>query len=232
MKRCITCIWMTIVCAGVMLCLLVASAIVLNISFGTDFSKRNALCAGLYFGTVEPTAVILPDLHDPLQLELALHTRSYEISSKYDLKVTKDNSRNIELCILKKRFSRVSASLEVGIDQISLICDPEMRPDCPPSSIFGHYFGVSLWLPSTLSNESKMAYIFVDIDSSERHAKWLTNMTTTFNLSTLWYDMLFCHLFIKLTIAVIVLDIVIVISCLGVSVCCYSICCNHHKPKW
>ena len=175
-----------------------------------------------------PTVVTLPDLHNPSQLEEALHGGSYELSSEYDLKVTEDASHIINLCILKKRFSRVSACLKIGVGQFLLACDPDMRPDCLPSSIIEHFFGVSLWFPPELFNESKVIYSMVDIDSSEKYSRRLTNTTT---LSAVWYDVLSCHIFIELTIAVIICGIVIIICCLGGSVCCYRICCRSHKPK-
>ena len=235
MKQCIECIRTSIVCAGIILCPLVVVAILIFFLAGVLILALAGYCGGLFYGTVEPTVLNLPDLHNPGDLEdtikIDLLRGSYELSSEYNLQLTESVPQIVQMCILKRHFSTASASacLEIGTKRSIFICGPDMRPDCLPSSIFQHYFGVSLWFQPELFNESKVVYSMVDIDSGKRYARGLTNTTTT--LSAVWYDVLGCQNYINLTIAVIIMGIVLFICCLGGPFCCYWICCRRCKPK-
>ena len=182
------------------------------------------ICDALYFGTAEPRTIVLPDLHNlSLSERNSLLAGTYELSSKYNLQITVDLSRTFKLCVKKRYFTKVSACMKIGTDLEMWICSPDMRPDCLPSAIVDHWFGVSLWYP----DESTVVYTIVDIESSLITGRHVTNTTTT--LSAVWKDLLGCQVFTNLTIAVIIFGSLIIICCLGCAGWCLRICC---KVKW
>ena len=193
---------------------------------GIGLVAERSYCDALYFGTEKPNSLILPDLRNLSLSEMkSLQEGRYKISSEYYLKRTEDYTGVISLCVLKRYFTRVSACFEIGADvEQVVICGPDMRPDCLPGSIVAHYFGASLWL----QNESTVVYAIVDVDSSERFGKELTNTTTT--LSAMWYDVLtYCQVVVNLTIAVIFFGILAIccsVPCLGCALWFLCGCCN------
>lgn len=194
---------------------------------GVAIIERFPYCDALYFGTEEPNTVILPDLRNlSLSERTSLLEGRYELSTEYNLKVEKDTLEIFSLCILKKYFSKVSACLAIGnnVENV-VICGPDMRPDCLPSSIVEHYFGFSLWV----QEESTVLYAILNIDTSARAGRNLTNTATT--LSALWYDVLGCQPFLNLTIAIIFFGFFGFICCFGCAGCCLWTVCLYRKLK-
>ena len=185
-------------------------------------------CDALYFGTKEPTTYVLPDLRNLSLSEWnCLRIGNYKLSSEYYLQLTENVPPIIKLCILKRFFTRVSACVEIGTSlENNWICSPDMRPDCLPSAIVDHYFGLSLWYEDV----STIEYTIVDVDSSAIFGRHLNNTTAT--LSSIWYDMLGCQVFVNLTIAVIFFGSLTLICCLGCAGCCLKICWQCCKAKW
>lgn len=222
------------ICIGITICALcvIVSVIIAALVFlltGVILVASNSYCDALYFGNEELiNTVILPDLRNLSQSETySLLAGRYKLSSEYYLKIEKDAVGIISLCLLKRHFSKDSACLQMGTDLESVvICSPDMRPDCLPSSIVEQYFGVSFWYPE----KSTVFYAIVDFDSSAGAGKYLTNTTTT--LSAVWYDLLaVCEVVVNLTIAVIFFGVLIFVCCLGCAVCCLRGCCLHCKEK-
>ena len=212
-------------CAGIILCITITILIILFLLIGVVFLATYPLCSALYFGTEEPHIVVLPDLHNLSSPEwFSLLAGTYELTSKYNLQLTEDALHRVELCIIKRYYTKVSACVEIGTGSENMwICTPDTRPDCLPSAVVDHWFGVSRWF----LDESTVYYTVVDIDSSKIYGKVVTNTTTT--LSAVWYDMLGCQIYMNLTIAVIFFGSLIFICCLGCAGCCFRICC---KKKW
>ena len=185
-------------------------------------------CDALYFGTEQPHTLILPNLYNlSLSDGKSLLAGNYKLSSEYRLQVSQDAALMFKLCIRKRYFTTVSACVDVGTDPENLwICSPDMRPDCLPSAIVDHFFGLSLWY----QEESTVMYTIVDIESSMISGKNVTNTTST--LSAVWYDGLGCQVFLKLTIAVIFFGSLIFICCLGCAGRCLWICRYYCKQKW
>lgn len=182
------------------------------------------LCDTLQFGTEEPRTIVLPDLHNLSSSEqLSLLEGNYELSTKYNLKLAED-LEDVKLCIIKKYFTRISACIQVGTDmENTWICTPDTRSDCLPSALVDHYFGLSLWK----QEESTVVYNVVDIESSQIYERRLTNTTAT--LSTVWYTMLDCWSYMRLTEAVIVFGILF-ICCGGcLCLCIISHCCRKKR---
>ena len=182
-------------------------------------------CDALYYGTGELHVIVLPNLHNLSSSEQdSLLAGTYELSSNYNLQLIKD-PQAVNLCILKKHFTRISPCIQVGTDmENTWICTPDTRPDCLPSAVFDSYFGLSLWK----QEESTVMYNIVDIEASEIYRKTLTNTTTT--LSAVWYDLLDCQTYMNFTISVIILGILFFICCLGYPVC-LCICYHSRKKK-
>ena len=180
-------------------------------------------CDALYYGTGELHVIVLPNLHNLSSSEQdSLLGGTYELSSNYNLQLIID-PQAVNLCILKKHFTRTSPCIQVGTDmENTWICTPDTRPDCLPSAIIDSYFGLSLWK----QEESTVVYNIVDIEASEIYPKTLTNTTTT--LSAVWYDLLDCQSFMNFTISVIIFGILFFICCLGYPVC---LCICYHSGK-
>ena len=209
---------------GILSCVIIVVIIIVFLIYGVAILASNPLCGGLYFGTEEPQIIVLPDFHNLSSLEWnSLLSRSYELSSKYNLQFTVDASRMFKLCIRKKYFTKVSACVEIGTDLEMWICSPDTRPDCLPSAIADHFLGLSLWFPG----ESTFIYAIVNIESSAISGRHVTNTAT--KLSAVWYDLLGCQVITNLTIAVIFFGSLITICCLGCAGWCLGICC---KVKW
>ena len=174
-------------------------------------------CDGLYYGTEKPRTIVLPNLRNLSSSEWdSLQAGTYELSSEYNLQLIED-PRTVKLCILKKRFTLTSACIQVGTDmENTWICTPDTRPDCLPSAVIDSYFGLSLWK----QEESTVVYNIVDIETSEINKRTLTNTSTT--LSSVWYDMIDCQHYIKLTISVVFFGFLFFI-CVG-CLCCLRIC--------
>ena len=218
-------------CAGIAACtcIIVVLVIVSFLTAGTYITAKFPYCGALYFGIEEPNAFILPDLRNlSLSEQISLLAGSYKVSNKYNLKLTQGNFGVISLCVLKRHFTRVSACVKIGTPkqlQHHVICGPDMRPDCLPGSIVGHYLGLSLWY----EEESTVVYTAVNVDSSETVRRNLTDTSPT--LSSIWYDVLDCQVFVNLTIAVIFFWSLIFICCLGCAGCCLWICCPCCRAK-
>ena len=213
------------VCVGiVVLCV----AIISFLGAGGEILARFPHCDALYFGIEQPHTLILPDLYNvSLSDGKSLLAGTYKLSSEYRLQVSRDAALMFKLCIIKRYFTTVSACVDVGTDPENLwICTPDMRPDCLPSAIVDHYFGLSLWY----QDEFTVMYTIVNTDTGMISGKNVTNTTST--LSAVWYDGLGCQFFLKLTIAVIFFGSLIFICCLGFVGCCLLICCCCCKKKW
>lgn len=187
----------------------------------------NPYCSALFFGTEVPDTVDLPNLRNLSSSECqSLLTGGYRLSNEYNLKLTKD-SEVYSLCVVKKHFTHVSACVEIGTTeqlQRHVICNPDMRPDCLPSAIVRHWFGLSLWY----QEKFMVDYTVVDIDSSEISSLNLTN--TTHSLSSVWLKALDCQDKKNWAIATIVLG-VLLCFCLAVTVgCCFWI--HYKRKKW
>ena len=215
------------VCFGIpLLCV----AIIIFLIVGAIFLASFPHCDALYFGIEQPRTLILPDLNNLSSSEqISLLAGTYKLSSEYRLQLTRDAASLIKLCIIKKYFSTVSACVDVGAYPGYLwICSPDMRPDCLPSAIVDHYFGLSLWFQD--ESGSTVMYTIVNIDSSRIFGRDVTNTTST--LSDVWYDGLGCQVSLNLTIAVIFFGSLIFICCLGCAGCCLWICCCCCKKTW
>lgn len=220
---------MVAVCCAIMACIIIGILIVSFIITGVAILGKLPQCDALYFGTKEPNVVILPDLHNLSSSERnSLLAGTYKLSHEYNLKLLIEDRQLIKLCVTKRDYTPVSACVDVGTDIGNLwICSPDMRPDCLPSALVDHYFGLSLWY----QEESTVMYTIVDIESSAISGKVVTNTTST--LSAVWYDVLGCQVFLKLTIAVIFNGSLILIYCLECAGCCLWICwCCCCKEKW
>ena len=217
------------VCVGIIvLSVIIVIGIILFLGIGVDILARFPHCDALYFGTEQPRTLILPDLYNLSSSEtISLLAGTYKLSSEYRLQLTRDAALLIKLCIRKRHFTTVSACVDVGTDLENLcICSPDMRPDCLPSALVDHFFGLSLWY----QEESTVMYAIMDIDSGAISGKVVTNTTST--LSAVWYDGLGCQVLLKLTIAVIFFGSLIFSCCLGCAGCCLWICCCCCKQKW
>ena len=218
-KKLVAAVW-----TGIISCVIVVAIIILFLICGVAILASNPLCDGLYFGTEEPQIIVLPDLYNLSSSEwYSLLAGTYQLSSKYNLQITVDALSTYKLCITKRYFTKVSACMKIGTDLEMWICSPDMRPDCLPSAIVDHWFGVSLWYP----DESTVVYTIVDIESSLITGRHVTNTTTT--LSAVWKDSFDCQVSTNLTIAVIFFGSLIFICCLGCAGWCIWICC---KAKW
>ena len=210
------------VCTGITCIVILVSTLFLVC--GVAITANQPHCAALYFGTKEPHPYTLPDLRNLSVSEWnSLLAGRYKLSIKYKLKLTEDILGVYSLCVLKRRFTHVSACVEIGTVeelQLHVICGPDMRPDCLPGSIVGHSFGLSLWK----QEESTVEYTVVNIDSSEIDSKNLTN--TTRSLSSIWFDVLNCQDAVNWLIAVMIFGILVFICCLGLGGCCLWICCH------
>ena len=223
-KRTVAAVW-----TGIISCIIVMVIIILFLIFGVSIVASYPHCDALYFGTEEPNAFILPDLRNlSLSEQISLLAGSYKVSNEYNLKLTQGNFGVISLCVLKRHFTQVSACVKIGTPnqlQHHVICGPDMRPDCLPGSIVEHYLGLSLWY----QEESTVVYTVVDVDSGKIGGRNITNTTAT--LSSIWYGVLDCQVFVNLTIAVIFFGSMIIICCLGCAGCCLWICCQCYKEK-
>ena len=202
--------------------------IVLFLLIGVSIVAYQPYCDALYFGTEELHAVSLPDLRNLSPSErYSLLAGNYELSSEYYLKMEKDEAEIISLCVLKRYFSKDSACLRIGTDVESVvICGPDMRPNCLPSAILEHFFGLSLWY----QEESIVSYSILNIDTSGRSWRYLSNTTTT--LSAVWYELIGeCKIVVNMTIAVISFGVLFSICCVGCSTGCLRVCCLHCKDK-
>ena len=207
------------VCAVITACLTVLLIILLVP--GSIIWAIHPHCAQLYFGTENPNTVALPNLSNLTSSECnSLLEGRYKLSDKYNLKLTEDSLRVYSLCVMKRHFTHVSACMEIGTDeqlQLHVICGPDMRPDCLPGAIVGHWFGLSLWD----KEKGTVEYMVVDIDSSEIGSWNLTD--TAPSLSSIWFDALDCQGTVAWTIAV-VLGIFLSICCSVLSGCCIWFC--------
>ena len=212
---------------GIILCVIIIGIIILFLICGVAIVANFPLCDALYFGTEEPHTIVLPDFRNLSSSELSsLLAGTYKISSKYRLQLKEDPLHIIKLCIRKRQFTKVSACMDIGTNLEGLemwICSPDTRPDCLPSAIVDHWFGVSLWFQERFI----VAYAIMDIDSSAISGRHVTNTTTM--LSDVWYDLFGCQVFTNLTIAVIFFGSLIIICCLGCAGWCLRFCC---KVKW
>ena len=183
--------------------------------FGAVTAVLHPYCAAQFYGTKEPTAIILPDLRNLSSSERnSLVTGRYNLTSEYNLQMTTDVVGTFQLCILKnlRLFSKVSACLHISTAmqlQRYVVCSPGMRPDCLPGSIVEHYFGLSLWH----RDESTVIYVVLDIESNTIIGKILTNPTTT--LASIWYDVLHCPSYVHLNIFLIVCGLLFCICGVG-----------------
>ena len=213
------------VCAGIATC----ATILLTIPLvcGVIIWAIHPHCAPLYFGTAKPNTVTLPNLSNLTSSERnSLLEGRYKLSDKYNLKLTEDNMKVYSLCVMKRHFTHVSACMEIGTDkqlERHVICSPDMRPDCLPGAIVGHWFGLSLWD----KEKATVEYIVVDIDSSEIGSWNLTD--TTPSLSFIWFDALDCRGTVAWTIAVVVLGIFLCSCCSVLSGCCFWLCWQFNK---
>ena len=181
-------------------------------------------CPALHFGGKKPSEIFIDDLRNLSTSEwMSMLAGKYKLSNEYNLKLTQDNFEMYSLCVVKNHFTHLLACVEIGTTeqlQLHVICNPDMRPDCLPSAIVGHWFGLSLWY----QEEFTVEYTVMDIDSSEIFSRNLTG--TSPNLSSVWLDVLDCQRIINITIAVIFFGILLCICCLGPLPCCLWICCQ------
>ena len=222
---------MAAVCCAIMACIIIGILIVSFIITGVAILGKLPQCDALYFGTKEPNVVILPDLHNLSSSERnSLLAGTYKLSHEYNLKLLIEDRQLIELCVTKRDYTPVSAPVsacvDVGTDIGYLwICSPDMRPDCLPSALVDHYFGLSLWN----KDESTVKYKIVDIDSGAIYERMLTNTTTS--LSDVWFDMIKCQPLMNLTWAAIAFGCLLIICFLVCIVWSLRICCQRWKRK-
>ena len=223
---------MAAVCGLIMACIVIGILIVSFIITGVANLGKLPQCEALYFGTKEPNIVTLPDLYNLSSSERnSLLKGTYKLSHEYNLKLLIEDRQLIELCVTKRDYTPVSAPVsacvDVGTDLENLwICSPDMRPDCLPSALVDHYFGLSLWY----QEESTVKYKIVDIDSGAIYERTLTNTTTS--LSDVWFDVIKCQPLMNLTWAVIAFGCLLIAICtLVCTVWCLWICCQRWKRK-
>ena len=218
---------MVAVCCAIMACIIIGILIVSFIITGVAILGKLPQCDALYFGTKEPNVVILPDLHNLSSSERnSLLAGTYKLSHEYNLKLLIEDRQLIKLCVTKRDYTPVSACVDVGTDIGNLwICSPDMRPDCLPSALVDHYFGLSLWY----QEESTVKYKIVDIDSGAIYERMLTNTTTS--LSDVWFDVIKCQPLMNLTWAVIAFGCLLIICFLVCIVWSLRICCQRWKRK-
>lgn len=219
---------MAAVCCAIMACVIIGISIVSFIITGVTILGKLPQCDALYFGTKEPNIVTLPDLHNLSSSERnSLLAGTYKLSHEYNLKLLIEDRQLIELCVTKRDYTPVSACVDVGTDLGNLwICSIDMRPDCLPSALVDHYFGLPLWN----KDESTVKYKIVDIDSGAIYERTLTN--TTASLADLWFDMIKCQPLLNLTWAVIAFGCLLIAICtLVCTFWCLWICCQRWKRK-
>ena len=219
---------MAAVCCAIMACIIIGILIVSFIITGVAILGKLPQCDALYFGAKKPNIVTLPNFHNLSSSERnSLLKGTYKLPSEYNLQLLIEDTHLIKLCVLKRDYTTASACVLVGTDLQNLwICSPDMRPDCLPSALVAHFFGLSLWY----QEESTVKYKIVDIDSGAIYERTLTNTTTS--LSDVWLDMIKCHPLMNLTWAVIAFGCLLIAICFLVcTVWCLWICCQHWKRK-
>ena len=186
---------------------------ILFLDIGCSFALKFPFC----FGSEEPNTLAFPDLRNlSLADRKSLLQGYYFLSSEYRLKMIQYDSLAVDLCVIKRQFSRVSACFTIPNVKTIVICGPDMRPNCLPGSSVDHGVGATIvWPRSTM-------YTILNLESSMVFKRKLTDVTT---LSAVWYDVLGCHVVVKLTIAAIVFGVPLFICCLVACLGCAAVCC-------
>ena len=199
--------------------------VALVIGVGISFIVLAPYCDALYFGIEEPKTVVFPDLQN-LQLweNRSLLTGTYWLPNqyKYYLKIEKNELGEISLCVIKRHFTRVSACFEMG--KWSVLCQPDMRPDCLPSSTFSHFIGASV----LFTPKSEVSYTVLNLESSAKLTKVIDENAT---LSAVWHDVLHCQVIVNVTIAIIIFGIMSCLAPLGCVLYCIYDCSQCCKRK-